>query len=288
MIHYKKPSKKQHYKIYDIDSLEWSIEKYQQRVDRLVEAIVVNSVPLTKRDKVKYRCINCQKDVELFSDKMVKRNGEKLCRECAIKIYHKRNPNWLDLTEKQKGEISKRNSGHKIKKYENKLCPYCGKTFSVRLTARNKNKVFCSKNCSIKNWSDYGAKHGGDYGHLGPMAIQSPTKPELYMKKILSENSIEFIYQKSVRINDSMHVFDFWLPEYNTFIEIDGDYWHYNKSNEVIVRREPNKRQLDRMEKDAEKNKYCITNSINLIRIWSSELEEKTIFEIKKLMRGKI
>jgi len=276
MVNYTKLRSGKENKVYNVDKLQWYIEKYRQRINRKVKAVIINSKPLTKRDKVAFKCIECGKDVELFSDKFVKRNGEKFCRECAIIKYHERYPNWLVLTDEQKKAISKRNSGPRIKKYETRICPVCGKEFKVRLTAHNKNKKFCSKTCNIQNYSNYGKNNCGQYGYLGIVAVSGYTKPELYLKDLLENNKVNFKFQKYVRVHTgTQKVFDFWLPDYNTFIEVDGDYWHYNKNNLKIIKKPPNKIQLKKIESDRIKNEYCSINSIKLIRIWASELEEK-------------
>ena len=64
--------------------------------------------------------------------------------------------------------------------------------------------------------------------------------------------------------------FDFYLPNYNLFIEIDGDYWHgntkfYNKLNNT---------QIENAERDKRKNKWCEDNGYNIERIWGSDIKE--------------
>lgn len=285
MVNYKKLRKGKENKVYNIDRLEWTIKEYQQRVDRKVKAVVIDDKPLTKRDKVKFVCEVCGKSVELFSDKFAKRSGEKFCRECAITKYHERNPDWLSLTDEQKQSISERNSGPKIIDKEARVCPVCGKEFEVRLTSHNMKKRYCSKECNIVNWGKYGEMNGGGYAHLGIKALLGrDTMPEIKMKKLLEDNSISFEHQKRKRIhNDKMRVFDFWLPDYNTFIEVDGDYWHYNKNNSRITKKPPTQKQVSKMVHDQEKNEYCEKEGIQLIRIWESELDEKADEILKQL-----
>jgi len=275
MIDYKKPRKNKQNKVFDVDKLEWSIQEYQQRKDRKVKAVIIDNNPLTKRDKVKFICERCKIEVELFSDKFVKRKGEKLCRSCAISVYHERNPDWLELSEEQKKNISEKNSGPRIKDVETRICPSCGKKFKVRLTAHNMTKKYCSKECNIKNWSEHGKENGGQYGYLGSKPFHYKSKPERQFKSLLEEYNINFKHQKFIKINNKMHSFDFWLPDHNTFIEVDGDYWHYNTNNPNVNKKPPNKKQINRMELDKEKNEYCKKNNIKLIRIWASELEER-------------
>lgn len=286
MITYNKPNKKEDL-MYDIDTVSYSIVKYQQRSDRVIKSLLIDGKILTNTDKVTFKCIRCGKQVELIYKKFIKRDEEKYCRGCAISVNHERNPGWLIVSDEQKKAISERNSGLKVKEYETRICPGCGKEFEVRLTAHNMTKRFCSRECNIKNWAEYGRLNGGGYAHLGIRALLGrDTKPEIRMKKILEENNIRFIHQKTARIhNGKLRVFDFWLPDHNTFIEVDGDYWHYNKNNPRIAKKFPTSKQLSKMVHDYEKNHYCHLNNINLIRIWESELEDRAEELVEGLTR---
>lgn len=76
----------------------------------------------------------------------------------------------------------------------------------------------------------------------------------------LNNNFITYIYQYKIRINDSYHYYDFYLPKYNLLIEFNGAQ-HYKpikffgglKAFEYLK------------ERDKIKEKYCLDNKINLI-----------------------
>ena len=274
-IKYKKIKSGKENKIYDIDKLEYSVQEYIQRKNRTVKTIVIANKPLARRDKVRFVCIRCNKETVMNPLAFAKRDGEKYCKGCAITIFHQRNPNWLVLTEDQKKKISKRNSGPRIKEKETRECSMCKKKFEIRVSVHGKRRKYCSRKCQLKYYADYGRKNGGKYGYLGLKPFSYTTKPEIKMKKFLENNKIKFKHSKCIKINKKHHVFDFWLPDYNLFIEVDGDYWHYNKNNPRVTLKAPNKKQLNRIEKDKIKNEYCKQKSIKLIRIWESELDSK-------------
>lgn len=273
MVDYKKPRKNKEYNIYNIDKTPWLIDEYWQRIDRKVKTVIINSKPLTKRDKVKYKCIRCGKDVEVYTDKFVKRNGEKYCRECAITVNHERNPNWLTVSKEERQKISNRNSGEKIREKQRKICPVCGNKFEVRLTSKEKNKIYCSRECSIKNWSLVGAKNK-EYGKLGPANVSYPSIPEKLFEEWLIKNK----YNYSKQVNLFGKTFDFKLSD--CLIEVDGNYWH--KSKECKINRV---KQLKKIVYDKEKELECNNKGIPLYRIWESQIKDGD-FSLEKSNRS--
>ena len=49
---------------------------------------------------------------------------------------------------------------------------------------------------------------------------------ELFANDFLKKNDIKYIYQFEAK--DIHRYYDFYLPDRNTLIEVDGDYWHCN------------------------------------------------------------
>ena len=96
-----------------------------------------------------------------------------------------------------------------------------------------------------------------------------------YISKLLDEAEIEYQSEYQVIIDNDRYRFDFYLPQYNLFIEYDGRQ-HYSprfyigvyKSEELGIEKF-NKQKL----RDEIKNKYCSDNNINLLRIpyWESQ-----------------
>lgn len=88
---------------------------------------------------------------------------------------------------------------------------------------------------------------------------------EREVKIFLDENNINYIQQK--KFSDCKFIrplpFDFYLPDYNICIEVDGEqhFYEHSKYFENVQNFE------DRKNKDAIKNDYCKNNNIELIRI---------------------
>lgn len=92
----------------------------------------------------------------------------------------------------------------------------------------------------------------------------------------LNKNNIEYIYQYKVKIEDSYHYYDFYLPKYNTLIEYNG-LQHYKpiaffggeKGFEYLKQR------------DKIKEKYCLDNKINLLILTYKD-------DVEKILKKKI
>lgn len=89
----------------------------------------------------------------------------------------------------------------------------------------------------------------------------------MYIGQFLNKHNIENTPEYSVRIDNRTYRYDFYLPEYNLFIEYDGEQ-HYkpihfggrddDEANVALKRVQ---------EYDKIKNSYCEQNGINLLRI---------------------
>lgn len=100
------------------------------------------------------------------------------------------------------------------------------------------------------------------------------TKPELILANLLNEVSIRFIKQFSI----FRYYCDFYLPDYNLIIEVDGDYWHANpkkySAEDEIGGKKMKAQQI--WEVDQKKSDSIISQGFNLMRIWSSDLKKLT------------
>lgn len=101
----------------------------------------------------------------------------------------------------------------------------------------------------------------------------------MYISQFLADNEIDFKPEYTVWIGDNYYRFDFYLPQYNLFIEYDGEQHYkpvkyYNQSEE-----EANASLAKTQEHDRIKNLYCEENAINLLRIpyWEKENIETII-----------
>jgi len=99
------------------------------------------------------------------------------------------------------------------------------------------------------------------------------SKGEIKIRKILKKLNIDFISQKkfSKCMDQKELIFDFYLPDFNTCIEYDGQ--QHFESNQFFGGDE---RLKDQKRKDKIKNDYCNKNNINLIRIkYDENIKEK-------------
>ncbi len=198
----------------------------------------INSV-----NKVKIFCIEC-------NDFFEQRPGDHLqgigCRKCAIKYVseqHRSNTEEFILKAKQK-------HGNK---YNYDLVEY--------INVLTKVKISCNK---CKNLFEQNPSN-----HLNGQGCPkcNESKGELYLKKILRENNIEFIPQHTfpgLKYINTLRC-DIYIPNVNLVIEVDGD--GHRKAIFGSTPEEKQKSLEDIVRNDAIKNKYCEDHKINICRI---------------------
>ncbi len=84
------------------------------------------------------------------------------------------------------------------------------------------------------------------------------TKPERIVEQLLKEKQIKYIKQYPYKLG----IADFYLPDSNTIIEVNGDYWHNLPGAP---------------EKDKIKYNYLLNNGYNLKVIWESDIKKGII-----------
>ena len=84
-----------------------------------------------------------------------------------------------------------------------------------------------------------------------------------------------FFYAKDIKA-----FYDFYIPEYNTIIEVDGDFWHCNPVKFPEPQYESQKKNLIR---DKEKNEWAINNGYKIIRIWENDINNN-IQQVKQIL----
>jgi len=102
------------------------------------------------------------------------------------------------------------------------------------------------------------------------------TKPELAVKDILNKYGIKFKHQKKV----SNRLFDFYLPDYNLLIEVDGIFWHSKNIKDEDIKGENLKKIRIN---DKYKTALAIEKGFKLVRVWQDEIDEfeEIIIKIK-------
>lgn len=99
-----------------------------------------------------------------------------------------------------------------------------------------------------------------------PKCSSSISHGELIIKTILENNNIRFIKEKTERMNDSFRKFDFYLLDYNCYIEYDGAQ-HFDKHFFERYGDLGDELFQSSIIRDNQKNKWCFRNNKILIRI---------------------
>lgn len=94
------------------------------------------------------------------------------------------------------------------------------------------------------------------------------TKPERAFEKLLKEIGVEYEAQRIL----GGFIYDFYLPEYKMFVEIDGDYYHGNPDKYT-------KDQLNGMQKknklnDKEKEVQAKGFGYKIERVWETDINK--------------
>lgn len=104
------------------------------------------------------------------------------------------------------------------------------------------------------------------------------TLPERLFEDILKTKEIMYIKQYSFL--NSKFIYDFYLPEKNLLVEIDGDYWHGNPRKFRIL----DKVQKHNNRNDVIKTKLAVEKNTKLVRIWEYDIKNSTA-EFKKTLK---
>ena len=101
---------------------------------------------------------------------------------------------------------------------------------------------------------------------------RNPTMPEKLFTAILEELGIVYETQKIV----GGKIYDFYIPDKNMLIEVDGDYWHA-KDKEI---KDMSLIQKKTFYNDIRKNAIAKSNGYELERVWEEEIMEN--YELTK------
>ena len=141
------------------------------------------------------------------------------------------------------------------------------------------------------NWQRWFEKYGKDEAdrRLAEWKLKNKipggsknTKIEMMVKKILENNNISYIHQyKGIC---GIYV-DFYLPEYNLVIEVDGDYWHANPnkySSEQVIKYPGNReiKAMDIWQRDKDRDILIEESGYYVKRIFGSEITENAVLSL--------
>lgn len=184
-----------------------------------------------------------------------------------IEIYHERCQNYIKL---YLGNILK---GQKCQKCDSgflklsKERKHTFKSFRKVLLEKTQNQIDLVEFNGYQNKSKFKClKCNKVFENIPTNIIRGTRCPfcrassgEQMIIQLLDKYKIIYNFQYPVKIENIYYFFDFYLPEYNTFIEYDGKQ-HYKKAF--------SKDNLENTQKrDKIKNNYCEKNNIKLIRI---------------------
>lgn len=94
------------------------------------------------------------------------------------------------------------------------------------------------------------------------------SKLEDYFSELLDKEQIQYIqfyYAKSIKA-----FYDFYIPQSNTLIEIDGDFWHCNPNSKYSIPQYPI--QQKNINRDQVKNKWALDNGYKILRFWETDI----------------
>jgi very-short-patch-repair endonuclease len=85
----------------------------------------------------------------------------------------------------------------------------------------------------------------------------------------------QFFYAKEIKA-----FYDFFIPEHNLIIEVDGDFWHCNPSKFPNPKYTTQKRNLQR---DKIKTQWALDNDYKLLRFWEDDIKNNIKY-IKQIL----
>jgi len=107
---------------------------------------------------------------------------------------------------------------------------------------------------------------------------ETNTKPHREFRNILIDMNIKYEEEKRV----SYWLVDFYLIDYNIYIEVDGDYWHCNPK--IYPNGPKNEIQQKRINNDLKKDKYFNGFGLKLIRFWEFDIYNN-VEEVKEKLQ---
>lgn len=182
---------------------------------------------------------------------------KKICAYCGKEFFPKRgkpNQKFCCLDCRNRGSTASVEIRH---------CLNCGKEIKVYpyQIKRNKGK-YCSAKCQFEH-------------------CQSGTDIELAVKRYLDEHKIPYIFQYNL---DGIYYPDFYLPEHNLVLEVQGDYWHSNP--EIYTDDMLDERQRKHKARDRKKFGYYKMKRIKFYEIWGKDIHEdinKAMSKVKEI-----
>lgn len=93
----------------------------------------------------------------------------------------------------------------------------------------------------------------------------NPTHVEKFVFYVLSTLKKTFQFQRVITVEESIYIVDFYLPQYNLVLEVDGKHWHSSP---------------EQKERDAAKDRSLQSAGFNVIRVWERDVSINRIDEL--------
>jgi len=210
------------------------------------------------------------------------KENKKNCQEMTNKVYSSE-----ELMTKRRNSVKKATQCKKYRKRQSEIMTKVYKDNPEEyVLSRKRAPTSWMKKSNYERWNIlYGKKVADKKMENWIEKNKIPnsskdTKPEREFALILDMHNIKYEKQKPVK----KYRCDFYIPEYNLIVEIDGDYWHANpekySANDIIG---PSKKTAKTIwENDRLKTQNIINEGYCILRYWASELKNIThekIFE---------
>jgi len=109
--------------------------------------------------------------------------------------------------------------------------------------------------------------------------VKRTSKLEDKFAHLLLEMGISYQRQKRVE----RKIYDFYLPQKNVLIEVDGDFWHCNHKKGIKL---GYRFQVKNLKNDALKEVIARKNGFSILRFWENDIlhqPEKVKEQLKKI-----
>lgn len=106
---------------------------------------------------------------------------------------------------------------------------------------------------------------------------------EDFAREFLDKLGVEYVYQFEAK--DIKRYYDFYLPQHNLLVEIDGDFWHGNPDKYQEDELKGHQKRAQRV--DEYKNKWALLHGIPLLRIWESDIR-KNPSKVMKVLKEEL
>lgn len=122
------------------------------------------------------------------------------------------------------------------------------------------------------------AKNKWETGNIGKKKHYTSNLEKIFANIL---DVLDIKYQQFFYAKDIKAFYDFYIPKYNTIIEVDGDFWHCNPNSKFSQPKYSS--QYKNIENDKIKTQWAIDNGYKLLRFWENDIKNN-IKHVKKIL----